>query len=161
MGFYEPLDYHRWAPHLDFASWDNYPPRADEPWRTAVTHDLMRGLKDGAPFWLMEQTPTATASRDVNPVRKPGVMRLWSWQALAHGSDGVLYFQMRASRGACEMNHGAVLGHSGRLDTRAFREVVGLGAELKALGDETIGARTPAKVALLIDWDSWWALEMC
>src|SRR5665811_2512654 len=71
MGFYEPLDYHRWAPHLDFASWDNYPPRADEPWRTALTHDLMRGLKDGAPFWLMEQTPTATASRDVNPVRKP------------------------------------------------------------------------------------------
>lgn len=160
MGFYEPLDYHRWAPHLDFASWDNYPPLADEPWRTAVTHDLMRGLKDGAPFWLMEQTPTATASRDVNPVRKPGVMRLWSWQAVAHGSDSVLFFQMRASRGACEMNHGAVLGHSGRLDTRAFREVAGLGAELKALGDETIGARTPAKVALLIDWDSWWALEM-
>lgn len=159
MGFYEPLDYHRWAGHLDFASWDNYPPRADEPWRTALTHDLMRGIKAGAPFWLMEQTPTVTASRDVNPVRKPGIMRLWSWQAVAHGSDSVLYFQMRASRGACEMTHGAVLDHSGRLDTRAFREVAGLGAELKQ-ASAVLGARTPARVALLVDWDAWWALEM-
>lgn len=160
MGFYEPLDYHRFAPHLDFASWDNYPPRADEPWRTALTHDLMRGLKDGAPFWLMEQTPRVTASRDVNPVRRPGIMRLWSWQAVAHGSDSVLFFQMRASRGACEMTHGAVLDHSGRLDTRAFTEVAGLGAELERLGGLVLGARTPARVALLVDWDSWWALEM-
>jgi len=160
MGFFQPLDYHRWAPHLDFASWDNYPPRSDEPWRTALTHDLMRGLKDGAPFWLMEQTPTVTASRDVNPVRRPGIMRLWSWQAVAHGADSVLFFQMRASRGACEMTHGAVLDHSGRLDTRAFREVAGLGAELERLGDTLLGARTPARTALLVDWDSWWAVEM-
>lgn len=120
----------------------------------------MRGLKDGAPFWLMEQTPTVTASRDVNPVRRPGIMRLWSWQAVAHGADSVLFFQMRASRGACEMTHGAVLDHSGRLDTRAFREVAGLGAELKRIGDVLLGARTPARAALLVDWDSWWAVEM-
>ncbi|WP_108718206.1 beta-galactosidase [Miniimonas sp. S16] len=160
MGFFQPLDYHRWASELDFASWDNYPPRADEPWRTALSHDLMRGIKDGAPFWLMEQTPTVTASRDVNPVRRPGVMRLWSWQAVAHGSDSVLFFQMRASRGACEMTHGAVLDHSGRLDTRAFREVAGLGAEIERLGTTVLGARTPARAALLVDWDSWWAVEM-
>ncbi|WP_454051092.1 beta-galactosidase [Cellulomonas sp. Marseille-Q8402] len=160
MGFFQPLDYHRWSAHLDFASWDNYPPRSDEPWRTALTHDLMRGLKDGAPFWLMEQTPTVTASRDVNPVRRPGIMRLWSWQAVAHGADSVLFFQLRASRGACEMTHGAVLDHSGRLDTRAFREVAGLGAELERVGDTLLGARTPARTALLVDWDSWWAVEM-
>lgn len=87
-------------------------------------------------------------------------MRLWSWQAVAHGSDSVLYFQMRASRGACEMTHGAVLDHSGRLDTRAFGEVAGLGLELERLGDVVLGATTPARVALLVDWDSWWAVEM-
>ncbi|HEY0188142.1 MAG TPA: beta-galactosidase [Cellulomonas sp.] len=160
MGFFQPHDQHRWAPHLDFASWDNYPPRTDEPWRTALTHDLVRGLKGGAPFWLMEQTPTVTASRDVNPVRRPGIMRLWSWQAVAHGADSVLFFQLRASRGACEMTHGAVLDHAGRLDTRAFREVAGLGAELARLGGTLLGARTPARTALLVDWDSWWAVEM-
>ena len=160
MGMFRPIDYHRWAADLDFASWDNYPPGPREHARTALAHDVMRGLKDGAPFWVMEQTPTITASRDVNPVKRPGVLRLWSWQAVAHGADAVLYFQMRQSKGACEKYHGAVLDHAGRTDTRAFREVAALGAELDALGDAVLGARTPARVALLFDWDSWWAAEM-
>ncbi|WP_416904916.1 beta-galactosidase [Micromonospora echinospora] len=99
MGMYRPLDYHRWAPHLDFVSWDNYPPDDTSAARTAFAHDLMRGLKDGQPFWLMEQTPSVTACRDVNPLKRPGVLRLWSWQAVAHGADAVLFFQLRASRG--------------------------------------------------------------
>jgi beta-galactosidase len=160
MGMFRPLDYHRWAPHLDFASWDNYPPDARSQARMAFTHDLMRGLKDGQPFWLMEQTPSVTASRDVNPLKAPGVMASWSWQAVAHGADAVLFFQMRASRGASEKYHGAVIGHSGRSDTRVFQETAALGADLRRVGTLTLGARTRARVAVLFDWDSWWALEM-
>ncbi|MCR2813817.1 MULTISPECIES: beta-galactosidase [Microbacterium] len=160
MAIYRQLDYHRWAPHLDFASWDNYPTDGSPVSRMALSHALMRGLKDGQPFWLMEQTPTMTATRDHNPVKRPGVMRLWSWQAVAHGADSVLFFQMRHSRGAAEKYHGAVLNHAGRTDTRAFREVAGLGAELRRVGDRLQNARTPARVAVLFDWDSWWALEM-
>lgn len=161
MGMFHPIDYHRWAPHLDFASWDNYPPDdTTSQARMALTHDLMRGLKDGQPFWLMEQTPSYTASRPFNPLKRPGVMRLWSWQAVAHGADAVLFFQLRAGRGACEMYHGAVIGHAGRSDTRVFREVAELGGELERVGGATLGARTPARVALLFDWDSWWALEL-
>lgn len=160
MGLYRPVDYHRWADDLDFVSWDNYPPDHDSAARMALAHDLMRGLKGGQPFWLMEQTPSTTASRDVNPVKRPGVLRLWSWQAVAHGADAVLYFQMRQSRAACEKDHGAVLGHAGRTDTRVFREVAALGAELERVGDVVLGARTPARTALLFDWDSWWALEI-
>ncbi len=160
MGMYRPIDYHRWAAHLDFASWDNYPPDDKSPERMALAHDLMRGLKGGQPFWLMEQTPSYTASRDVNPLKRPGLMGLWSWQAVAHGADAVLFFQMRASRGACEKYHGAVIGHAGRSDTRVFQEVAALGASLERLGGVTLGARTPARVALLFDWDSWWALEL-
>jgi beta-galactosidase len=126
MGVCRPIDYHRWAPHLDFASWDNYPPDDRPQARMALPHDLMRGLKGGPPFWLMEQTPSYTASRDVNPLKRPGVIRLWSWQAVAHGADAVLFLQLRASRGACEKYHGAVIGHSGRADTRVFREIAEL-----------------------------------
>jgi beta-galactosidase len=160
MGMFRPLDYHRWAPHLDFASWDSYPPLDAPPTWPALAHDLMRGLKDGAPFWLMEQTPSTTACRDVNPLRRPGELRLATFQAIAHGADAALYFQMRASRGACEKYHGAVIGHAGRDDTRVFREVADFGRELTLLGDTTLGARTPARTALLFDWDSWWALEI-
>ncbi|MHB9757668.1 beta-galactosidase [Streptomyces sp. BYX5S] len=160
MGAYRPLDYHRWAPHLDFASWDSYPPLDAPPSVAAFGHDLMRGLKGGAPFWLMEQAPGPTACRDVNPLRRPGELRLATWQAVAHGADAALYFQMRASRGACEKFFGAVIGHAGRDDTRVFGEVAALGAELTALSGATLGARTPARTALLFDWDSWWALEL-
>jgi beta-galactosidase len=160
MGMYRPLDYFRWAPHLDFVSWDNYPPDLRSEARMALTHDLMRGLKGGQPFWLMEQTPSQTACRSFNPVKRPGVMRLWSYQAVAHGADAVLFFQMRQSRGASEKNHGAVITHGGRSDTRVFREVAGLGEELQSLAGEIVGARTNAKVALVFDWDSWWAVEI-
>jgi beta-galactosidase len=164
MGLYQPIDYHRWAPHLDFASWDNYPPEDPSASRTAarmaLAHRLMRGLRDGEPFWVMEQTPSVTASRNVNSVKRPGVLRLWSWQSVAHGADAVLYFQLRQSRGACEKYHGAVLDHAGRTDTRVFREVSEVGSEFARVGDAVLGARTPARVALLVDWDSWWAVEM-
>jgi beta-galactosidase len=160
MAIYRHLDYHRWAEHLDFASWDNYPTDGSPVSRMALSHALMRGLKGGQPFWLMEQTPTMTATRDYNPVKRPGIMRLWSWQAIAHGSDSVLFFQMRHSKGASEKYHGAILNHAGRTDTRAFAEIAELGAELERVGDVLLGARTPARVAVLFDWDSWWALEI-
>ncbi|GEK20322.1 beta-galactosidase [Cellulomonas xylanilytica] len=164
MGLYQPVDYHRWAEHLDVATWDNYPPEDPSPLRTAarmaLAHGAMRGLRRGAPFWVMEQTPSTTASRDVNAVKRPGVLGLWTWQSVAHGADATLFFQLRQSRGACEKYHGAVLDHAGRTDTRVFREVAALGAQLAGLGDATLGARTPARVALLLDWDSWWAVEM-
>ncbi|MFC7404096.1 beta-galactosidase [Georgenia alba] len=160
MGMFRGLDYHRWAEHLDFASWDNYPRGEHAPSRMALAHDLTRGLKDGAPFWVMEQTPSTTANRDANPVKRPGVLRLWSWQSVAHGADAVLYFQLRQSQGASEKYHGAVLDHAGRTDTRTFREVAALGKELEDFGDATLGARTPARVAVLWDWDSWWAAEI-
>ncbi|MEU4607654.1 beta-galactosidase [Kribbella sp. NPDC023972] len=159
MGFYRPLDYFRWAEHLDVISWDNYPPDDRSAPRMALTHDLMRGLKGGQSFWLMEQTPSTTACRDVNPVKRPGVMRLWSYQALAHGSDTVLFFQLRASRGASEKYHGAVINHASRSDTRVFQEVAALGAELPRLAP-LVGAETRSKVALMLDWNSWWAVEI-
>lgn len=160
MGMYRPLDYFKWAEHLDFISWDNYPPDMKSEARMALTHDLMRGLKKGKPFWLMEQTPSTTACRDFNAVKRPGVMRLWSYQAVAHGSDSVLFFQMRQSKGASEKYHGAVLDHSGKTDTRVCIETAKLGQELAKIGDAFTGAESKARIAIVFDWDSWWAVEI-
>lgn len=159
MGLYGPLDYSRWAKEMDFVSWDNYPPDANSQARMALTHDLTRGLKGGDPFWVMEQTPSVTACRDENPVKRPGVLRLWTYQAIAHGADATLFFQIRQCRGASEKYHGAVVGHGGRDDTRVFRECAELGRELAGLG-EIVGARTTSRVALLFDWPSWWAVDL-
>lgn len=159
MGFYKPLDYQKWAKYMDFVSWDNYPANEDPYARIAMSHDLTRGLKGGKPFALMEQTPSVTNWLSYNALKRPGVMRLWSYQAVAHGADTVMFFQMRRSIGACEKYHGAVIDHVGTEHTRVFREVEELGGELKRLGDATLGAREQAQAAILVDWDNWWALE--
>ena len=159
MGFYKPLDYQMWAKSMDFISWDNYPANEDPYSRIAMNHDLMRGIKGGQPFVLMEQTPSVTNWRAYNALKRPGVMRLWSYQAMAHGADAVLFFQMRRSIGACEKYHGAVIDHVGTENTRVFREISQLGKELQQLGDKTLGARSRANAAILVDWDNWWAIE--
>ena len=164
MGAFRPLDYFAWAPHLDVVSWDSYPASSDEPSAIAFRHDLTRGLKGGQSFLLMEQTPSQVQWQPYNPLKRPGVMRLLSYQAVARGADAVMFFQWRQSRGSYEKYHGAIVGHSGRTDTRVFGEVAALGRELRALGAGSPsggipGARLPARVALVFSWPNWWNVE--
>jgi beta-galactosidase len=158
-GLVKNLDYATWAPHQDIVSWDSYPSAGEAPDRVAFRLALMRGLRGGQPWMLLEQTPSQTQWRPHNPLKRPGEMRLQSYQALAHGADSVMYFQWRQSRGSSEMQHGAIVSHAGTAETRVFQEVAGLGAELRALGQRTLGSRVPAEVALVFSWSSWWAAE--
>lgn len=159
MGTYKPLDYFKFAKEMDIVSWDNYPAYDTPASFTAMTHDLMRGLKAGQPFMLMEQTPSQQNWQPYNSLKKPGQMRSMSYQAMAHGADTVQFFQLRRSVGGCEKFHGAVIDHVGHEHTRVFREVSQLGVELAHLGDQFLGARTPAKVAIIFDWPNYWGLE--
>lgn len=159
MGFYKALDYQKWAKYMDMVSWDNYPSNQDTPAQIALCHELMRGVGGCKPFLLMEQTPSVTNWLPYNALKRPGVMRLWSYQAVAHGADSVMFFQMRRSIGACEKYHGAIIDHVGNENTRVFREAAELGAELAALGDATLGTRARRDAAILFDWDNWWSIE--
>lgn len=157
MGTFKGLDYFKWAKEMDLVSWDNYPSYNTSWSLVAMTHDLMRGLKQ-QPFMLMEQTPSQQNWQPYNSLKKPGQMRAQSYQTIAHGADTIQYFQLRRSIGACEKFHGAVIEHVGHEDTRVFRETAALGAELAQLSD-IIGTQTQAQVAVIFDWDNYWALE--
>ena len=158
MGTFKGLDYFKWAKEMDVVSWDNYP-AYDTPWSSiAMTHDLMRGLKD-EPFMLMEQTPSQQNWQKYNSLKRPGQMRAQSYQTLAHGADTIQFFQLRRSVGGCEKFHGAVIAHVGNENTRVFREVAQLGAELESFGTRTLGARNESEVGVIFDWDNYWALE--
>lgn len=160
MGLYPELDYFKWGKEMDIVSWDNYPSIDTPPSFTAMAHDLMRGLRGGQPFMLMEQTPSQQNWQAYNSLKRPGVMRLWSWQAVARGADTVMFFQLRRSVGACEKYHGAVIEHSGHEHTRVFREVAELGRELEQLGDTLLDARADSKIGIIYDWENRWATEL-
>lgn len=158
-GTYKPLDYFKWAKELDVIALDSYPTNDMPMSHTAMRYDLMRGLKDGMPFLLMESTPGVLNWKPQNPLKRPGVTKLWSYQAIARGADSVMYFQLRRSFGAFEKFHGAMIDHVGHEHTRVFKECAELGQELKQLGDKVLGARVKAKIAILFDWENWWAIE--
>ncbi|MFM2480846.1 beta-galactosidase [Celerinatantimonas sp. YJH-8] len=164
MEYFYDYDYWQLAKVVDIVSWDNYPrwhgDQSDLKTGVyiAMYHDLMRTLKGGQPFLLMESTPSATNWQPISKLKKPGMHILSSIQAIAHGSNSVQYFQWRKSRGSCEKFHGAVVDHVGHLQTRVGQEVIQLGEILEKLGDVT-QSTTPAEVAIVFDWDSRWAMD--
>jgi beta-galactosidase len=161
MGFFKPLDYWEWAKHEDVVSTDNYPDpmEAFSPIYSAMHYDLMRSLRQGQPWVLMEQTPSAVNWRERNALKKPNQMRLWSYQALSRAANGILFFQWRAAKAGAEKFHGAMVPHAGK-DTRIYREVKQLGQELQALSQTGLQSTTnQAGAAMVFDWENWWVLE--
>lgn len=162
MHYFGGLDYFKIAKEIDVVSWDTYPTWhkeavIDTAYDNGMCHDLMRSLK-GKPFFQMESCPTSTNWQSVSKLKKPGMLFAQSMQAIAHGGEGALYFQIRQSRGASEKFHGAVIDHYGGNDTRVFREVTEVGEALEKL-QEVTGSVTCAKAAVLYDRENDWALK--
>jgi beta-galactosidase len=160
MGFHKALDYRTLAAREHVVSVDSYPNTADPEWmvEAAMVCDLIRSLGDGRPWMLMEQATGHVNWRERNATKKPGVMRLGSYQAIARGAEATMFFQWRASKAGSEKFHSAMLPHAGTA-TRQWREVVHLGSELAGL-DELLGSEVVTDVAILFDWENWWALEL-
>jgi beta-galactosidase len=161
MGFFKPVDYWKWAPREDLVSDDSYPDPSDPEAHigAAMSRDLMRSLGGGAPWVLMEQTTVRVNWRKRNVPKRPNEMRLWSYGAVARGAEGIMFFQWRQSKAGAEKYHSAMVPHVPTENSRNWREVSRLGAELGRL-DELLGAHGEARTAILLDWESWWALEL-
>lgn len=165
MRLFGGLDYRKMAPDMDVVSWDNYPTfhndwetLADTMSETAFQHAVMRSLKRGKPFMMMESAPGLVNWQPVNKLKRPGVHRLACLQAVACGSDSVQYFQWRKGRGSYEQFHGAVVDHIGTDDTRVFREVAEVGELLRKIAPAA-GTTVKPRAALLFDWDNRWAID--
>ena len=165
MQMYEGLDYRVMARELDVISWDSYPflhndyeSLADTMTENSFEHAIMRSMKKDSPFMLMESAPGLVNWHNYNKLKRPGIHRLFSMQAVACGSDTVQYFQWRKGRGSYEQYHGAVIDHLGRSDTRIFKDVAELGAILGSLG-ELCGSVIKSRAAVIFDWNCWWAVN--
>ncbi len=156
---------------LDFVASDNYPgffavyhsdsnagPEAIAP-TVSFSHDVSRSVKDGKPFLIMEEQTGKAGQPSFSPQPEPGQLRLWSYQAVAHGAMGINYFRWdTANFGAEEYWHG-LLRHD-RSHSPGFDEIQQTMAELKSLGRDALMAPYEAKLALCYDYSADWALEI-
>ncbi|GAA1006930.1 beta-galactosidase [Acrocarpospora pleiomorpha] len=154
------MDLWRWAPELDVIANDHYldGERRDNHIHLAMSADLSRSLAGGGPWMIMEHSTGAVSWQPRGIAKRPGEMRRNSLAHVARGSDAVMFFQWRASRFGAEKFHSAMIPHAGT-DSQIWRDVVALGSDLRELA-EVRGSRVAAEVAIVWDWESYWALEL-
>ncbi|RPI78461.1 MAG: beta-galactosidase, partial [Chloroflexi bacterium] len=179
MSQFTDLNYYDLAGPLDFVSMSSYPTGHAEsrsslympssvlpafaydvgdPYVTAMGYTLMRCYKPQRPFWVMEQQCGNVNWSTYNTGIRPGTVRLWTWHALASGADAAIYFRWRAGLYAQEQLHSGLLHHDAS-------PAVGLNdlEEMKAertLMSEIASAQHDGKIALLLDYDTLWAIQL-
>lgn len=176
MGFFPDFDHFQVAQSLDLASWDSYPlgftdqswlpdevklryARTGHPDIAAFNHDLYRGVGRGR-WWVMEQQPGPVNWAPFNPSPAHGVVRQWTWEALAHGAETVSYFRWRQVPFAQEQMH-AGLNRPDYSPDIAFYEAQEVARELQTLLPEIQLLETqPSPVALVVDYPADWALRI-
>ncbi|SBS72117.1 beta-galactosidase [uncultured Microbacterium sp.] len=150
------IDYASWVGDVDFVSNDHYlvpgPAGRDD---LSFWANLTGNLAAGRPWFLMEHATSAVNWRSANTPKRPGELIRDALTHVGHGADAVCYFQWRQSRAGGERYHSGMVPHAGP-DSRVFRDVVQLGAELDALAPVTGSHREQARVAVLFDYESWW-----
>ncbi len=179
MSQFTDLDYHDLARPLDLVSMSSYPTGHAEPSpglymphesRPAYAHDvgdpfvtgfaytLMRGFKQHRPFWVMEQQCGNVNWSAYNTAIRPGTVRLWTWHALASGAEAVLYFRWRAGLYAQEQFHSGLFHHDAS-PAAGYADLEAMKAE-RALMAQIASSPHEAQVALLLDYDSLWAIQL-
>lgn len=153
------MDFADWAPEVDFISNDHYataePGSRDE---LSFSANLTGNLAQGAPWFLMEHSTSAVNWQPVNLAKSRGELAADAMSHVAHGADAVCFFQWRQSRAGAEKFHSAMVPHAGE-HSDIFHDVVELGETLASLTDVAGTRRKPAEIAILFDWESWWASE--
>ncbi|WP_404431563.1 beta-galactosidase [Microbacterium lacus] len=153
-------DYADWVDDVDFVAIDHYTAAAD-PHRErelAFVASRARGLARTRPWLLMEHSTSAVNWQPRNAPKAPGEMTRHSLQHIAHGSDGTLFFQWRASASGVEQYHSGMVPHAGS-DTRQWREVVALGAKVRHLAEVAGSLVEASRVAIIADIPAKWAWE--
>lgn len=177
-GLFGHLDNHRLTSEaLDFFSYDSYPNfstilselapgRGPEPLRDRQWSWRLSVVRSVSPhFCVMEQQAGAGGwtNRIAQPAPKPGQMRLWTFQSVAHGADMVLYFRWRTATVGTEIYwHGLndPHNHSHNRPNRRLAEAAQVGRELAEIGPRVAATETAARVALVSDYPNEWDGEL-
>ncbi len=173
MGFFTQFDHHAVSEDIDVAGWDSYPlgfleqfwfsaaeklayQRQGHPDIAAFHHDLYRGCKADGRWWVLEQQPGPVNWARYNPAPLPGMVRLWTLEAMAHGAELLCYFRWRQAPFAQEQMHAGLL-RPDSVDDIAAHEARQVAAEIAAL---PAAGRRAKQAALVFDYTSAWVTDI-
>lgn len=161
MGHFSDIDYYDLAKDLDFVAWDNYP---DNQWGdseyeyVSMAHENMRGVKNKN-FIVAEQESGPCGWDTMGSTPEPGQLRLWTYQALAHGGEGMVYFRFKALPYGMEQYWYGILDHDG-IPRRRYYEIQKTGNELKRLEPYILGAKNKYDALIVKTYDNLWAHQI-
>jgi beta-galactosidase len=161
MTLYSGIDYSKMARDLDFVANDMYPKDITMFEQCAYGHDVIRGYNGGAGFWMHELQCGYINRENQLRTPPPGMIRLWTYQAVAHGADTIIYFRWRSCTGGYEQFHSGIVQHDGDPKSRSYREIKDIGREIERLRKLSVaGSQIENKVAILRSFDMCRAMEL-
>lgn len=158
MGHFSDINSYDLSKDLDFVSWDNYP---DNQWGTSeyeyvsMAHENMRGAKNKN-FVVMEEQAGPAGWDFLGSTPRPGQLRLWTYQAVAHGAEGMMYFRFRTALFGMEQYWYGILDHDG-VPRRRYYEIQKTGAELLRLEKYIRDNENKYDALIVKSYDNAWA----
>ena len=154
-----PVDCFKWGKYLDFVSNDHYYlPGKRHLDEMAMSAAIVSGTAHKKPWFLMENSTSSVNWRPVNLRKRSGEIIRDALIHVANGADAVCFFQWRQSRSGAEKFHSSMVPHAGE-NSKIYKEICELGNALNILKPIMESRVRRSKIAMIYDYDSWWAYE--
>ncbi|KPK83566.1 MAG: hypothetical protein AMJ81_07940 [Phycisphaerae bacterium SM23_33] len=150
-GLMPHIDYAVFARDLDFLGVDLYPAFTEEVHSIPYAADRARSAAGNVLVPELQAGPGGQVGY-IHRTPPPGQMRLWAYQAVAHGADGILHFRWRTCRFGAEEYWCGVLDHDNK-PRRRYQEFSREGNELRRIGTEILGTSVDVAAAVLAEYD--------
>ena len=155
-GYFKNVNYEKLTDEcLDILSYDSYPAGHERlspngARNVSYKHALTRCA---SPEYLVleQQAGPGGQLHYLHPSPRPGQLRLWTYQSIAYGAIGVLYFRYRTALFGAEQLWYGIYGHDGEENYRS-KEVRETALELSRIGDLFLNNRIKNEVAILRDY---------
>ncbi len=159
MGSFFDLDYYKLQDQFEFISWDCYPNIAHGPFTSlsevSYNHDKMRGYKNKK-YWVMEHCSGQNGWNYMHPTPNPGELRLWTYQSVSHGADGIIYFRWRPCLFGTEQYWHGILDHDG-VPRQRYDEIKKTGSELKKIDKIISESDIYSEICIVNSFDNEWS----
>jgi beta-galactosidase len=156
-GAFRNINYYDFSRGLDLHSYDNYPNFLDSPrFPTGTSLTLTRGFNGR--MMIMEQLVGPAGQTYFLRVPRPGEVRLWAMQAIAHGADGMLHFRWRSARRGAEEYWYGVLDHD-NVPRARFEDFKQEGHEIQKIGPQIVGSKVVSEIAVIKDFEAEWVFD--